>query len=259
VNAVSQRTYWNDIAGTYQSVNAISTHDFHYGPLLPGDRTLQILPSVRGARCLELGCGAAQNSIALARQGAHCTALDVSEKQLAHARRLAGEHHVKLTLRRASLEDSRNWPRGPFDLVHSVFALPFVDHAASVIQDAADRLSPGGVLVLSTAHPVSTGEWLELEDEGPGMFLPSYVMPPDDVRPVGDGDAVIRSRAYPVAKVAQWIHAAGLRDLQLWEPVPLAPEAFDAAPYRSPDWEALYPTLAAIPIAVIYKAVKPAT
>ena len=38
--------YWDDLAEVYQKETRISTTDFHYGPLLPGDSTLQLLPSI---------------------------------------------------------------------------------------------------------------------------------------------------------------------------------------------------------------------
>ena len=37
-------SYWNTIADAYQREPHISTDDFHYGPLLPGDRELGQLP-----------------------------------------------------------------------------------------------------------------------------------------------------------------------------------------------------------------------
>src|ERR1700736_699806 len=48
---------------------------------------LRVLGDVRGKDVLELGCGAAQWSIALAKRGARCVGLDNSARQLEHARR----------------------------------------------------------------------------------------------------------------------------------------------------------------------------
>ena len=51
-----QQTYWDEIANDYQRLTSISTDDFHFAPLLPGDRQLGILPEISpGMRCLELG------------------------------------------------------------------------------------------------------------------------------------------------------------------------------------------------------------
>ncbi|MBL7012580.1 MAG: hypothetical protein ISR85_06605, partial [Kiritimatiellales bacterium] len=42
----SSARYWNDIAELYQKETRISTSDFHYGPLLPGDSQLELLPNI---------------------------------------------------------------------------------------------------------------------------------------------------------------------------------------------------------------------
>jgi len=55
-SADNNRSYWDLLAPHYQEQTEISVDDFHYGPLLPGDRELGLLPaSLDGLRCLELG------------------------------------------------------------------------------------------------------------------------------------------------------------------------------------------------------------
>ena len=49
-----------------------------YGAELPTEADLRLCGDVRGKRVLDLGCGAGENAIALARQGAHVIALDAS-------------------------------------------------------------------------------------------------------------------------------------------------------------------------------------
>ena len=70
---------------SYQADTLISLDDVHYSPLCPGELELGIIGEVRGKRSLEIACGAAQNSIALAKWGARATAVDMSVKQLARA------------------------------------------------------------------------------------------------------------------------------------------------------------------------------
>ncbi len=67
---------WDEMSQSYQAESHISLDDVHYAPLGPGERELQIIGDVNGKRVLELACGAAQNSIALAKWGAQLTALD---------------------------------------------------------------------------------------------------------------------------------------------------------------------------------------
>jgi ubiquinone/menaquinone biosynthesis C-methylase UbiE len=71
---------------------------------------------------LELGCGGGQWSIALARRGARALGLDLSIRQLAHARRLAGGASQPVPFVNANAE------RAPF--ADESFDIVFCDHGA---------------------------------------------------------------------------------------------------------------------------------
>ena len=244
-----QRTYWNGLSAEYQRVMSISLEDFHYGPQIPGDSRLRILPPLhRGMRALELGCGAAQNSIFLARHGLDCTAIDISREQLDAARRLAAAEGVEITLRNAPIERFAEKVDGLFDLIHSSHAFEFIEDPGATIMQCAKFLKPGGSLVISTVHPLYNGDWEENIDEdgdvcGMGLFLPRYFSPPDDVR-TKDGRVEVISRAYPVSSWFDWFRAAGLEVTALSEP---AEQSDGTPPYTSPDWADNEGELAAIP------------
>jgi len=251
-----QKTYWDTISDDYQKLTTIKTSDFHFGPLLPGNSNLNILPEIKtGTTCLELGCGAAQNSIFLAKQGATCTAIDISPKQIKHANTLAEKHNVNISLDCFPLENGDAWPNQKFDLVHSVYTLAFIKNPEEFIKNAVDNLAPGGTFLLITKHPIFCAEWLELEDEEMGLFLPSYFEPIDDMRENSKGDLII-SRSYPISTISNWIHKAGLQNLQIWEPQPLPVDKLESAPYHSPAWIDLHPKLSAAPVSIIYSAQK---
>src|SRR2546427_12982409 len=55
------------------------------------EETLRVLPPLAGLRVLELGCGTAYRSAWLGRRGARPVGLDLSERQLANARRFQRE------------------------------------------------------------------------------------------------------------------------------------------------------------------------
>ena len=98
---------------------------------------LQVLGDVSGNDVLELGCGAAQWSILLARRGARVVGLDNSAKQLEHARQLMAAAGVDFPLVHASAEEVP-LPDASFDIV-------FCDHGAIVFGDPyrAFRRRPG--------------------------------------------------------------------------------------------------------------------
>lgn len=260
-NDQSSARYWDGLAAIYQKETRISTGDFHYGPLLPGDSALRLLPDVRDLRALEIGCGAGQNSIFLAKQGAHCTAVDISEEQLAHGRRLAAAENAAVDFRRVSMDSLREDLRTghPFDLIHSTYALPFSADPQKVIADAAAMLTPGGVFLLTTGHPLYAGEWLDIGGGEDGLFLPDYFRPEPDVRMSLDDKTMSAAHYWPVSQIAGWIHSSGLVIDRLLEPAPMPiPDMSEAAiranvPYESPGWRALYSQLARIPVVLILR------
>jgi len=260
--------YWDDLTEVYQKETRISTNDFHYGPLLPGDSQLNLLPArlrqssgvartSDSIRCLEIGCGAGQNSIFLAKLGAQCIAIDVSEKQLEHGRKLAAAETVEIDFRCLSMDAMDDI--GQFDLVHSTYALPFSSDPARVIKEAAAMLKPGGTFLLTTGHPLYAGEWLEIGDDEDGVFLPDYFQPEADVRMALDDGAMSAARYWPISEIAEWIHEAGLVIERLLEPAPMPipgmseEEILEKVPYDSTDWRTLYPRLARVPVVVIFK------
>jgi|GEM_PF-282456 len=255
------RRYWDQLAETYQRETVISCADFHYGPLIPGDRYLHLLPpDVRGLHCLEAGSGAGQNSIHLARQGAYCTATDLSAGQLRAGLALARRHRARVHFVQADMAVLPFAAEPGFDLVHSAYALPFAPDPGACIQAMARLLSPGGALLLSTAHPLAAGEWLEL-DGVPGVFLPDYLRPPADRRRRHGGEAVCQPA--PLSAVFGWLTAAGLCVEDLREPQALPLDGLTPAqlrarvPYWSPGWLALADRFQRVPVVAIFRARRP--
>jgi SAM-dependent methyltransferase len=124
-HATRNRDLWDQRADEYQA---------HHGPQLAAaggaawgvwqlpESELQVLGDGRGRDVLEFGCGAAQWSIAIHAQGAKTTALDLSERQLEHARELMLEAAVEFPLVCASAE------RTPF--ADASFDIVFCDYGA---------------------------------------------------------------------------------------------------------------------------------
>ncbi|MGE4488918.1 MAG: class I SAM-dependent methyltransferase [Kiritimatiellales bacterium] len=256
----SSARYWNDLAEFYQKETRISTDDFHYGPLLPGDSVLRLLPPVPQRSCLEIGCGAGQNSIFLAKQGADCVAIDISEEQLKHGRELAATENVTVDFRCMSMDAMNNL--GTFDFIHSTYALPFSSDPARVIAESANMLKPGGIFLLTTGHPLHASEWLDIGDGEDGVFIPDCFEPEPDVRMSLDDQTMSAAQYQSISTVAEWIHSAGLVIERLLEPQPFPilgkseAEIRENVPYDSPGWRELYPQISRVPVVVIFKCRK---
>jgi SAM-dependent methyltransferase len=145
------RQFWDDDADGYQDVHGAQlARGRVWGAWAIPDSHVAALGDVRGLDVLELGCGAAQWSIALGDDPRRCIALDQSRGQLAHARgnvARAGAP-VRLVCASGELVPARD---AAFDLV-------FCDHGAvsfcepdRIIPECARVLRPGGRLVFNHA------------------------------------------------------------------------------------------------------------
>jgi 2-polyprenyl-3-methyl-5-hydroxy-6-metoxy-1,4-benzoquinol methylase len=98
------KRWWETHGRAYQETCRIPI-DVLYGTGSPNEKGLQLIGPVAGKRVLEIGCGGAQASIALARQGAVVTAVDIASSEIEFARGLAGEHHVSIEFHRRDMAD----------------------------------------------------------------------------------------------------------------------------------------------------------
>jgi ubiquinone/menaquinone biosynthesis C-methylase UbiE len=139
------REFWDADADAYQDAHgaALTGQPRAWGVWRIPDADLAVLGDVRGRDVLEYGCGAAQWSIALARDGARPVGLDQSRVQLRHARRGMRAAQVTFPLVAASAEHTP-FRDASFDLVFCDHgAMSFCDPDRSV-PEVARLLRPGG-------------------------------------------------------------------------------------------------------------------
>ncbi len=144
---------WDRAAAAYLAVTELPTDVAHYGPDIGTEADFRLLGDLKGKRVLELGCGAAQNSIAFAKQGAIAIGVDLSAEMLAHARRLADQEEVRVELRHGDMADLAFMRAESVDLVFSACAFGFVDDLSRVFRQVHRVLRTGAPLVFSLPHP----------------------------------------------------------------------------------------------------------
>ncbi len=147
---------WNRLleggrGGVLPGVDAVA-----YGPDIGTEEDFRLLGgNITGKRVLELGCGAGQNLVAMAKQGAHAIGLDFSAEQLAGARRLAERENVKIELHKGDLAELVFLRAESIDLVFSAYALGLVTDLNRVFRQAHRVLRQGAAIVFSMPHPAS--------------------------------------------------------------------------------------------------------
>ena len=130
---------------------------------------LGVLGDVEGRDVLELGCGAARWSIALARLGARSVAVDLSPRQLEHARAAVAGGGVDVRLVEASAEDLP-FPDESFDVILSDHGAFSVADPRRVMPQCARLLREGGVLAFSAVSPIADLV-RDARDKRPGQRL----------------------------------------------------------------------------------------
>jgi len=149
------RAVWDRVSAWYDHRHGPTLggrHAASWGEFRHSERQLRLLGPIRGKRVLELGCGAARWSIALAKKGARSVGLDLSAAQLTLARDLVRQAGNRVPLVRGSAE-RLPFRSASFDTVFCDWgAMTFSDPVRSV-PEVARVLCPGGTFVFATASP----------------------------------------------------------------------------------------------------------
>jgi len=143
------RSVWNGLATDYErpGLRNWAQDEPSWGVWgVPQSQLPMLPPDVAGLDTIELGCGTAYVSAWLARRGARPVGIDLSDAQLANARRFQRQFGLEFPLVQASAEQ--------VPLAEESFDLAISEYGASIwcdpyrwIPEAARLLRPGGRLV----------------------------------------------------------------------------------------------------------------
>jgi ubiquinone/menaquinone biosynthesis C-methylase UbiE len=235
--ALRNRAYWDRTSDEYQERNRefIGRPEPRWGVWQIPESELGVLGEVSGKDVLELGCGAAQWSILLAKQGARPVGLDNSERQLEHARELMAEAGVDFPLVHSSAEEVP-LPDESFDVV-------FCDHGAftfadpyKLVPEAARLLRPGALLAFSM---LSAFAWVSQNDDTE-LVEPTLHRDYFGLHEFDDGEVVEYQLPY-----GEWIRlfrANGLVVEDLIEPRPAADATSTYWEESERDWARRWPS-----------------
>lgn len=112
---------------------------------------LSLLPSVKGQRVLDAGCGPGVYSAWLVEHGADVLALDANEKMVLHARQRLGD---RVRVVQANLEQPLDFLMDKsFDIVISPLVMDYIKDWQSLLGEFFRILATPGYLVFSIEHP----------------------------------------------------------------------------------------------------------
>jgi ubiquinone/menaquinone biosynthesis C-methylase UbiE len=152
----TNQAYWDATSDEYQATHGevLTKTALAWGVWRIPESELGILGDVKNLRLLELGCGAAQWTLALRQNGARTVGMDLSGRQLHHARRASAV--APLVQGNAETLPFRT---ESFDLV-------FCDHGAMTfarpqrtVAEAARVLKPNGRFAFCMSTPILDVCW----------------------------------------------------------------------------------------------------
>jgi len=157
----ANRRRWNELSGIHPK----SGYDVE--GFLRGDSTLHsvelgALPDVRGKTLLHLQCYFGLDTLSWARRGAEVTGVDLSDKAIELARKIAAEARLEARFINCNLYDLPKHLAGQFDVVYTTYGvLGWLNSIERWAQIAASYLKPGGTLFLAEFHPFA---WIYDDD-----------------------------------------------------------------------------------------------
>ena len=107
---------------------------------------------LKGARVLDVGCGAGLLSEGMARRGAHVLGIDLARASLDVAADHAREHDIEVEYRRQGAEELAAEQPGTFEIVTCMEMLEHVPDPTQVVAACARAVQPGGTVFFSTIN-----------------------------------------------------------------------------------------------------------
>ena len=233
---MSNRSWWNANSADYQAAHGarLAETALAWGVWRIAESELGVLGPVAGRAVLELGCGAAQWTLALRRAGARAVGIDLSEVQLGHARERSRAGAQPAPLVHGSAE-RLPFRAGAFDVV-------FCDHGATsfarpepTVAEAARVLRAGGLFAFCMSTPLRDVCCDTASDHVGRVLQTSYF----ELSALADEGSTLHQLPY-----GAWIrlfrrHALEIEDLVELRPPPHATTSYTG--YAPLDWARAWP------------------
>ncbi|MBW3519862.1 bifunctional 2-polyprenyl-6-hydroxyphenol methylase/3-demethylubiquinol 3-O-methyltransferase UbiG [Flavobacterium sp. NKUCC04_CG] len=146
---------WNNRTATHLNSEFYNLAGFLKGETSLNSIELDLLKDIKGKRILHLQCHFGQDTISLSRLGAEVTGVDLSDKAIEIARKIAKETNSEAQFICCDLYDLEKHLDTQFDMVFTSYGtitwLPDLDKWGKLI---SRFLKPGGKFIFVEFHPV---------------------------------------------------------------------------------------------------------
>jgi SAM-dependent methyltransferase len=141
----------------------------------PNEALVAEVTELSTGRALDVGCGEGADSVWLARQGWHVTALDISPKAVERTEAMAADAGVQVEGVAAGLLDA-SLPDASYDLVSALYPALLRTPTGEAEQRLLDLVAPGGTLLVVHHADMNREHALQHGCD------PDDYLSPDDVR-----------------------------------------------------------------------------
>lgn len=138
----------------FEKYKALRDKAYNYNNLVEQPAIKALLPDLSGLKVLDLGCGFGSNCTDFTKRGAaHVVGVDISSKMIDVAKKENAGSAIEY-----SVMDMMDIPKlsHTFDLIFSSLAIHYVKDFAHLVKIIYEKLNPGGILLFSQEHPITT-------------------------------------------------------------------------------------------------------
>tara|TARA_B100000949_G_scaffold37542_5_gene31559 strand:- start:3595 stop:4416 length:822 start_codon:yes stop_codon:yes gene_type:complete len=152
----TNRKTWNSKVAVHAESEFYDLENFISGKSSLHKYEIEALGIISGKRLLHLQCHFGQDTLSLARLGAKCTGVDISDEAIKLAKQLNAELKLDAEFVCCNVLDTSKYFSEKFDIIFTSYGtigwLPDLKPWAQMI---TERLKPGGFLYIVEFHPIA--------------------------------------------------------------------------------------------------------
>ena len=201
----NNRNYWNENADLWFGTTALP----EYGVKFVTEDDLHLFGNVSGKKLLESCCGSGHSlKYHAERNAGELWGLDISQKQLDHAKALLSENGYAAKLICSPMEADIDIPKDYFDFVYSIYGIGWTTDLQGTFKKLASYLKKDGIFIFSWHHTLnycvawSCEERREILENDKLIFHKSYFDETYFKMPIHNSEVILCNR-----KISTYVNA----------------------------------------------------